>query len=280
MDVFAICSSVSLCRHGLARERLEAGRAPLAGERHTERIEEGERLRVGLRGRREGHVEPAHLVDVVVVDLREDDLLPDAHVVVAATVEPARVQAPEVADPRDRDRDEAVQELVRALVAQRDGQAHGHALAQLERRHGLARAADVRLLAGDVGQLLARRLEHLRVLLGLAHAHVERDLVQPRRLHRRRVAELAHQGGADLVVVAVFESCHQSSSEPERLVTRMRFPLSSRRTPTRVGLLSLGSTTATLLTWTGPSFSITPTGALGRPGVGRWWRLTMLTPST
>src|SRR3954451_16382478 len=87
MDVFAICSSVSLCRHGLACERLEAGRAPLAGERHAERVEEGERLRVGLRGRREGHVEPAHLVDVVVVDLREDDLLPDAHVVVAATVE-------------------------------------------------------------------------------------------------------------------------------------------------------------------------------------------------
>ena len=33
-------------------------------------------------------------------------------------------------------------------------------------------------------------------------------------------------------------------------------------------------------TWIGPSFSITPTGALGRPGIGRWWRLTMFRPST
>ena len=70
---------------------------------------------------------------VVVVDLGEDDLLAHAHRVVAAPVERARVQAPEVADPRDRDGGEAVEELVRALVAQRHGQADRHALAQLER---------------------------------------------------------------------------------------------------------------------------------------------------
>src|SRR5918997_919693 len=97
-----------------------------------------------------------------------------------------------------------------ALVAQRDGQPDRHALAQLERRDRLPRPADVRLLAGDVGELARGRLEHLRVLLGLAHAHVERDLRQAGSLHRRGVLELAHQRGADLVVVAVLESCHVS----------------------------------------------------------------------
>src|SRR5829696_1681603 len=72
----------------------------------------------------------------------------------------------------------------------------------------------------------------------------------------------------------------QSISVPERLVTRMRAPSSVRRVPTRVGLLSLGSSSATLETWIGPSRSITPTGAFGRAGFGRWWRLTMLMPST
>ena len=48
----------------------------------------------------------------------------------------------------------------------------------------LRRAADVRLLAGDRRQLLGRGLEHLRVLLRLADAHVEGDLLQARRLHR------------------------------------------------------------------------------------------------
>src|SRR3954453_10139950 len=283
MDVLAICfGSPGLRGDGLALERLEAGRTPVTGEGHAEGREERERLRVGLRARRERHVEAAHLVDVVVVDLREDDLLPDAHGVVAPPVERARVEPAEVAQSRQGDRDEAVEELVRALVAQRDGEPDRHALAQLERRHGLACAPDIRLLPRDVRQLLGGGLEHLGVLLGLADAHVERHLLQARGLHRRGVAELAHQGGADLVVVAVLDTCHerQSSSAPERLVTRIRLPLESRRTAMRVGLLSFGSTIATLETWTGPSFSITPTGALGRPGVGRMWRLTMLTPST
>src|SRR3954454_463104 len=69
---------------GFVVEGLEAGRTALAGERHAEGVEQGERLGVGLRGRREGHVETAHLVDLVVVDLGEDDLLTDAHRVVAA----------------------------------------------------------------------------------------------------------------------------------------------------------------------------------------------------
>jgi hypothetical protein len=54
----------------------------------------------------------------------------------------------------------------------------GHALAQLERRDGLAGAPDVGLLARDRGELLLGRLEHLRVLLGLADAHVQGDLEQ------------------------------------------------------------------------------------------------------
>ena len=98
-------------------------RAPVARERHAERVEQGERLGVRLGGGGDRDVEPADLVDAVVVDLGEDDLLADAHGVVAAAVERARVQAAEVADPRDRDRAQAVEELVGALAAQRDGQA-------------------------------------------------------------------------------------------------------------------------------------------------------------
>ena len=54
-----------------------------------------------LRRGRDRHVEAANLVDLVVVDLGEDDLLADADRVVAAAVERRRLQAAEVADPRD-----------------------------------------------------------------------------------------------------------------------------------------------------------------------------------
>src|SRR3954469_9775098 len=261
---------------------LEVGVA-LAAEGHAERLKQRVGLGVGLRGRGDGDVEAAHRVDRVVVDLREDDLLPDAEVVVAAAVEGARREAAEVADPGDRDRHEAVEELVGALAAQRHGQADGHLLAHLELRDRLARAADVRLLAGDRAELLGGGVEDLRVLLGVADAHVQRDLDQPRRLHRRRVAEAVDQRGADLLDVALLEAggrlrclgCHfdQSSAVPDRRVTRAREP-PSRVMPTRVRFLSLGSMSMTLEMWIGPSFSMTPpaVSARGAPRTccGRW----------
>src|SRR4029453_18188918 len=118
-------------------------------ERHPEKLEEDARLLI-RRGRGgDGDVETADLIDPVVVDLGEDDLLADAHRVVPAAVERAGAQAAEVADARDRDPREAVEEIVRGPVAQRDREADGHAPAQLERGDRLPRAPDVRLLPGD-----------------------------------------------------------------------------------------------------------------------------------
>src|SRR5919108_6536158 len=68
-------------------------RPALLRERHPEGLEQREGLLVGGCGRGDGHVEAADLVDGVVVDLGEDDLLADAHGVVAAPVERARVEA-------------------------------------------------------------------------------------------------------------------------------------------------------------------------------------------
>src|SRR5919204_5143371 len=75
-------------------------------EGEAEAAQERERLVVRLCGGRDRDVEAANLLDVVVVDLREDDLLLDPKRVVAAAVERARVETTEVADPRQRDRDE------------------------------------------------------------------------------------------------------------------------------------------------------------------------------
>src|SRR4029077_366099 len=81
-----------------------------------------------------------------------------------------------------------------------------HPLAQLERGDRLARAAHRRLLATDRRELLGRGLEDLGVLLGIADAHVHGDLLDVRRLHRRRVAEALDQRGLDLLGVAGLES--------------------------------------------------------------------------
>src|SRR3954471_18889949 len=178
----------------------------LSGEGHAERQEQREGALVVRGGGRDRHVQATDLVDGVVVDLREDDLLAHAERVVAASVERGPLEAAEVADARDRDRQEAIEELVSAIAAQRHGQADGHALAQLEVGDRLARAADVRLLAGDRGELLLGGLEHLGVLLGVADAHVERDLLDLRDLHDRRVAEALLQRGPDLLDIALLQT--------------------------------------------------------------------------
>src|SRR5579875_2141282 len=260
----------------------QALRPAALGEWHAEGFEQSEGLLVGATVGRDRHVEATGLVDLVVIDLGEDDLLAETERVVAASVERARVDALEVADSRHRHREEAIQELVLAVTAQRHGQADGHALAQLELRDRLARAADVRLLPGDLGELVGGGLEQLRVLLALTHTHVDGHLHDLGSLHRRVIAKALDQRGANLVLVPGLQTCsHQSILVPLRRATRTRLP-STTSTPTRVGLPSLGSTSATLEIWIPPSFSITPLVccAVGDIGLAFWCRLIMFSPST
>src|ERR1700679_3657297 len=87
-------------------------------ERKFEGFEQSTAVLVVRGGRRDGDIHPANLVDLVVLNLGENDLLLDAQAVVAAPVEGARPDAAEVADARDRDVDQPVEELVHAGAAQ------------------------------------------------------------------------------------------------------------------------------------------------------------------
>src|SRR5207247_10400901 len=123
---------------------------------------------VGLRGGCDRDVEAADLLDVVVVDLGEDDLLANTERVVAAPVERTRAEAAEVADARQRDGDQPVEELVHAVTAYRDLGAARHSFADLELRDRLPSTANLRALAGDHGELVQGRVELLRVGLRVA----------------------------------------------------------------------------------------------------------------
>src|SRR5438093_9133626 len=117
----------------------------LGRERKAQAAQQRLCLLVRLGGGRDRDVEAADLVDAVVVDLREDDLLAQAQRLVAAPVERVRVQPSEVADPRQCDRDQAIDELPHAVAAQRHARADRHPLADLELRDRLLRAAHLRV---------------------------------------------------------------------------------------------------------------------------------------
>src|SRR5918997_4439834 len=160
-----------------------------------------------VRGRRrdDGDVHTAWAVDAVRVDLVEHRLLVEPERVVAPAVELVRRQPAEVADTGQRDGEEPVEELPHPVTPQRHLRPDGHALAQLELRDGLGGPANLRLLAGDGGQVAHGAVDQLAVPGGVADAHVDDDLHDAGDLHDVAVAELLLQPALDLVAVALLE---------------------------------------------------------------------------
>src|SRR5438552_12815803 len=190
-------------------------------EREAERREQRARFVVALSRGDDRDVHPAQRVDLVVVDLGKDDLLLDAQAVVAAAVERAVGHAAEVADARDGDVDQAIEELVHARAAQRHHAADGKVGADLEVGDRLPRLRHHRLLPGDAGHVRDRVIQHLLVGGGLAHAHVERDLLEARHLHHGLVAEFLRQLGHHFLAV-VGREARRRRGDPRTLFLRDR----------------------------------------------------------
>src|SRR6266571_1655429 len=194
----------------------------LLPERHSEVREEHLRVLVRARRRDDADVHAAHLIDLVVDDLGKDQLLAEPEGVVTPAVEALGRHAPEVAHTRERDVDEAVEELVHPGAPERHLGADGHALAELEVRDRLLRLRDDGLLARDRLQVGRREVEHLRVLPPFAHAHVDDDLLEARHLVRVRIPTLLHDRLDHRLVEHLLE--------PRRsLAGPLRAPLRDRR---------------------------------------------------
>src|SRR5690348_2971490 len=159
-------------------------------EWHAQPRQEAARLVVGAGGGDDRYLESTELVDLVVVDLREHDLLTQAQRVVAAAVESVGLDAAKVADSRQRDVQQLVQEVPHAPSAQRGLDADRLARAQLEGSDGLLGLDQLRLLAADRGDVADRCVERLVVVLRLADTDVDHDLVDARHLHDIAVVEL------------------------------------------------------------------------------------------
>src|SRR4029453_6065422 len=182
------------------------GHTLLLPERHSEVREEHLGVLVRARRRDDADVHASNLVDLVVDDLRENQLLAEPQGVVAPAVESLGRNAPEVAHARQRHVDQAIQQLLHGGAPQRHLRADWHALAELEVRDRLLGLGDDRPLAGDRLQGGRREVEDLGVLAPLAHAHVDDDLLQARDLVRVREAALLHDRLDDGLVKEFLEA--------------------------------------------------------------------------
>src|SRR4030095_14335390 len=118
------------------------------------------------------------------------------------------VQATEVADAGQHDRDEPVQELPHAVAPHGDLGPDRLALADRESVDGLLGPGDQRLLAGDLGQVADRPVKQARLADRLADAPVDHDLERPGDLHEVAELELVVEPLRQLGPVARLEARH------------------------------------------------------------------------
>src|SRR5206468_5670607 len=133
------------------------------------------------------------------------ELLLETEGVVPPAVEALVRHALEVADSRERHRDELLEEVPHALPAERHLQPDRHADAEPEVRDGFLRLRHDRALPGDLREIAGRRVHGFGVADGLTHADVEDDLLDLRDLHDVAVAELLAQLIPDRRVVALLQ---------------------------------------------------------------------------
>src|SRR6185312_9122788 len=169
-------------RHCMLRLTVYDDGLLFTAERHAELAEKCKSLIVLVRRRDERDVHPVDLIYHVVVDFGEDHLLLDAHRVVAASVERARVEAAEITDAWNRDRHQTIEELPHARTTQRHRRADLLALALTEVRDRLLRLAPHGPLTGYERELVDHDVEHLGVANRFANTAVDHDLLDGRNL--------------------------------------------------------------------------------------------------
>src|SRR5436190_7461692 len=262
----------------------------LRGEGHAEQFKKLLGLLVGLRRRHDADLQPAETVHLVVVDLREGELLPKPERIIAAPVERPARDAPEVADTRQRQHRQPVHEVPHPLAAEGDLGPDRVARPYAELGDRALGLGHDRLLAGDEAHVAEGGVERLRVAQRLAEPDVDHDLRQSRHFHRVGIGELLLERGDDLRRVALLESAGHafpSICSPQWRQTRTRRPVSSVAWAIRVGLPQLEQTNMTRLIGSGCGRSrMPPCWILGTRSLvpadwrGFVWRFAMLSPST
>src|ERR1035437_1086566 len=106
----------------------------LDGKGHAEEFEQTLRFLVGLRRRHDADLQPAETVHLVVVNLRESELLPEAHGVVTAPIERLGGNSVEVTDAGQGEPREPLEEVPHSIAAKGHASADGVACAQSELR--------------------------------------------------------------------------------------------------------------------------------------------------
>src|SRR5690554_735253 len=128
-------------------ETLAITLVPLFLERKAESFQQLATFVVGTGTGGNGDIQPADLVDFVVLDLREDDLLTHTHAVVTAPVKGLGIKTTEVTNTGNRNVNQAIKEIPHTLTAQGNFTTDRPSFTDFETRNGLTRCSNNHFLS-------------------------------------------------------------------------------------------------------------------------------------
>src|SRR5712671_3167727 len=164
-------------------------------ERHPEMLQQHPPLVVRSRGRHDRDIHSFQLVDLRVINLREDQLIMQPEGVITPSVKRLDGDSAKVTYTRKNDANQTVEKFIHSIATQRDHRTDRHTFAYFESRNRLSCPRHNWFLSGNLSQFVDGRIENLCVLRRLAHTHVDDNLVQPGNRSRVLEVEFFHQRG-------------------------------------------------------------------------------------
>ena len=165
-----------------------------------------------MGGRGDDNVQAANFIDFIVVDFRENELFLDAESVIASAVEGIAVDASEVADAREGDIHELIEEIIHAGAAQSDFATDSHTLTEFPSGEGFSGASDDGFLPCNGGEVGNGRFEDFGITDGVAASHIEHDFIELGNLHDVFVVEFGHHSGDDFGFIFIKKSGQDNTS--------------------------------------------------------------------
>ena len=170
----------------------------------SEKAEKLSGFLISLCGCNKNDVHSSYFVYLIVLDLREDDLLFDTKCIVSSAIERIRVNTTEISYSWKCEVYKSVKEIVHLVTTKCGLASDSHSLTDLEVCDRILCSGDDCVLTCDSFHISNCRIEEFLILFCFADTHVYDNLYELWNFHRVLVAELVSHGFSDLIVILFF----------------------------------------------------------------------------
>lgn len=164
-----------------------------------------ERLIISIGGSEKDDVNEKDMIKIIIVDLREKDVIIDENGIVEKEVEDIRVKEEEVEEERKRDSDKKIKELINEVMEKGKIGKNRNEIKKIEGWDGVKREGEERIMEGNNRKILWGKRRIIGIKGGLEKENVEEKFGDERNMNIVVVIELLKKGFKDIVMIKIIE---------------------------------------------------------------------------